>query len=34
MPYTGVDAGRMHLHEQVVIPDHRLVDVPEFQDIG
>jgi|SRR5918994_2322679 hypothetical protein len=29
-----VDAGRPHPDEQVVIPDHRLLDLPQFQDIG
>ncbi len=34
MPHTGIDASCMDAYEHVVIPDHRLVDVPEFQDVG
>ena len=34
MPDTGIDAGRVHAHEHVVIPDRRLVDVPERQNVG
>jgi hypothetical protein len=29
-----IDASRVHLHEHVVIADHRLVDLPEFQDVN
>jgi hypothetical protein len=33
MPYTGIDAGCANEYEHVRIPDHRPVDVPEFQDV-
>jgi hypothetical protein len=33
MPDARVHAGRVNAYEHVVIPDHWLDDVPEFQDI-
>jgi len=34
VPDAGIHAGRAHLYEHLVIPDHRLVDLPELQHIG
>jgi hypothetical protein len=33
VPDALVDPGRVHPHEHVVVPDRRLVDVPELQDV-
>ncbi len=34
MPDTGTDDSRVNAHEHLAIPGHRLVDIPEFQDVG
>ena len=34
VPDARVDGSRAHPHQQVSIPDDRLVDVPELQHIG
>jgi len=33
MPDASVQAGGVHAHQHLVVLGHRLVDVPEFQDI-
>jgi hypothetical protein len=34
MPDALVDAGCVYPDEHVIVPDHRLVDLPKLQDVG
>ena len=34
MPDARVDAGRVDLHQHVVLADRRSIDVPELQHVG